>query len=326
MKNIKFLKFVAGALLSCSTRLYSAGTFAYVTNSADNSVSVIDTSSDTVIDTIPVGFFPTDIAASPDGNYVYVPIFSENFIYVINTSTNTTQHFITTAAGSKPIGIAVAPNGFVYNVNFSNATVFVIDPSIMIEVDNFMVGSIFPIDLAIAPDGSKAFVVNAVGPKNVKVIDLSANLVTATITTSQQSMGVAINPAGTRLYVTNPMPNTVSVINTATNTVIATVPMAAGGFPRGVAVRPDGLFAYVVLQGSSSVAVIDTGTNTVSATIPLTAGSDPFNIAFLSDGSKAYVTETLTGQVRVIDPATNTVTGTIAVGEFPFSVDIANVP
>ncbi|MBS0628913.1 MAG: beta-propeller fold lactonase family protein [Verrucomicrobia bacterium] len=297
-----------------------------MTNARDNSVSVIDTSTNSVITTIPVGFFPTDVAASPDGTIVYVPIFSENSIFAINTSTNMTQNVISTQGGSKPLGVAVAPNGLVYCANFSNASIFVIDPNSMTEVDNFALGAIFPFDLVISPDGTRAYVINSVAPKNVKVIDLATRLVIATVHTGQQTQGGAITPDGRLLYISNPVTNTVSVIDTTTNSVIANIALAANAFPRGIAVSPDGAFAYVVQQGSASVAVINTVSQAITATIALTPNSDPYYIAITPDGTQAYVTQTLTGNVSVINLATNLVTGTISVGNFPFSVAIANVP
>src|SRR5262244_2845507 len=54
-------------------------------------------------------------------------------------------------------------------------------------------------------------------------------------------------------YVTNSASNTVSVIDTATNTVVATVPV--GSVPLGVAITPDGTRAYVANPGSGTVSV-----------------------------------------------------------------------
>src|SRR5216117_3487446 len=51
-------------------------------------------------------------------------------------------------------------------------------------------------------------------------------------------LGTATAEAQTRAYVTNGFSNTVSVIDTATNTVVATIPV--GAFPFGVAITPDG--------------------------------------------------------------------------------------
>jgi YVTN family beta-propeller protein len=95
---------------------------------------------------------------------------------------------------------------------------------------------------------------------------------------------VAINPAGTRVYVTTG--TDVAVVDTSTNTVIATVPV--GGFPEGLDVTPDGLNVFVANSGAASVQVISTATNTVTATIPTGSGSAPFAFGkFIGGGGSA---------------------------------------
>ena len=59
--------------------------------------------------------------------------------------------------------------------------------------------------------------------------------------------------------------NTVSVINTANNTVTTTVEV--GTNPFGVSVSPTGSKVYVTNNGSDNVSVIDTANNTVTATV-----------------------------------------------------------
>src|SRR5215467_16017685 len=77
-------------------------------------------------------------------------------------------------------------------------------------------------------------------------------------------------------YVTNLLSGTVSVIDTATNTVVATVPV--GIDPRGVAITQDGTHAYVTnAVESGAVSVIDSATNTVVATVPV--GFNPYGVA-----------------------------------------------
>ena len=69
--------------------------------------------------------------------------------------------------------------------------------------------------------------------------------------------------------------NSVSVINPATNTVTATIPV--GTEPHGVAVSPTGPYAgdiYVTNYGGGTVSVINPATNTVTATIPV--GTNPW--------------------------------------------------
>ena len=77
----------------------------YVTNSGDNNVSVIDITTNTVIDTIPVGIEPFDIAYSPDNQGMYVTNGGDSTVSVINTTTNTIDT-TTITVGSAPYGIA----------------------------------------------------------------------------------------------------------------------------------------------------------------------------------------------------------------------------
>jgi YVTN family beta-propeller protein len=79
--------------------------------------------------------------------------------------------------------------------------------------------------------------------------------------------------AQTRAYVTNGVSNTISVIDTASNIVVATIPV--GVFPFGVAITPDGTRAYVA--NDNTISVIDTASNTVVATFA--PGSDVFEVA-----------------------------------------------
>src|SRR6185437_2388502 len=67
------------------------GTRVYVTNFANgqNSVSVIDTGTNSVSATIPVGPSPYGVAIDPAGARVYVANSNDNTVSVINTVTNT---------------------------------------------------------------------------------------------------------------------------------------------------------------------------------------------------------------------------------------------
>jgi YVTN family beta-propeller protein len=88
-------------------------------------------------------------------------------------------------------------------------------------------------------------------------------------------IGVAVHPAGTRVYVTNYTCSTVSVLDTATNTVLG-APIPVGSGPIGIDVHPAGTRVYVVNNGSDTVSVIDTATATVTATLPVGSGPIAF--------------------------------------------------
>jgi len=164
----------------------------------------------------------------------------------------------------------------------------------------------------------------------VSIIDITTNTVKATVPVREWPFGVAVNPAGTKVYVTTTygedkdgvtdLKGVVSVIDTATNTVTATVPV--GEWPRGVAVSPDGKTVYAVDSGkypdyTRSVSVIDAATNTVKAMVPV--GNHPEGVAINPTGTKVYVASS---NVYIIDTATNTVTATVPVGDYPFGVAV----
>jgi YVTN family beta-propeller protein len=130
--------------------------------------------------------------------------------------------------------------------------------------------------------------------------------------------GVAVTPDGKHVYVTNHGSNNVSVIDTATNAVVATVPVGAG--PYGIAVTPDGKYAYVADNGSNNVDVIATATNTVTATIPV--GRGPYGLVVTPDGKTAYVSNQGANTVTPIGTATNTAGTPIPVGGAPRQIAI----
>jgi YVTN family beta-propeller protein len=86
---------------------------------------------------------------------------------------------------------------------------------------------------------------------------------------------VAVTPDGKHVYVAG---NVVSVIDTATNTVVATVPV--GTRPAGIAITPDGKHVYVANNGSNSVSVIETASN-IAVGNPITVGRNPGGVGIV---------------------------------------------
>jgi YVTN family beta-propeller protein len=85
------------------------------------------------------------------------------------------------------------------------------------------------------------------------------------------------------VYVANSSSNTISVINTANNTVVETIP--AGKGPFDVAVSADDHYLYVTDQGSETVSTIDrNGPN--YPTTSVNVGGVPTGISISADGAK----------------------------------------
>ena len=68
--SLRTIAFLALCLLRALPA--AAAPFAYVPNSDDGTVSVIDTATDTVVATVPVGQAPIGVAVHPAGTYAYV--------------------------------------------------------------------------------------------------------------------------------------------------------------------------------------------------------------------------------------------------------------
>jgi len=125
-------------------------------------------------------------------------------------------------------------------------------------------------------------------------------------------------------YIPNSIDHNVSVIDTATNTVIGS-PIPVGPNPRAVAVTPDGSKVYITnssqFGNGNTVSVIATATDTVTGS-PITVGSGPAGVAVTPDGSKVYVANFNDNTVSVIATATNTVVSTVPVGLIPIAFGI----
>lgn len=126
---------------------------------------------------------------------------------------------------------------------------------------------------------------------------------------------------GPRLYITNVLSGTVSVVSTATNAVTNTI--AVGQQPRGIAVSPNSAAAYVTNFADDTVSVIDTAANTVANTIALRTGREkkgPLGVAFAPNGMKAYIVNGLENTVSVLNTATRSVAATMPVGKEPQAI------
>lgn len=126
--------------------------------------------------------------------------------------------------------------------------------------------------------------------------------------------------AQTFAYITNNSSNNVSVINVASQEVIATVDV--GNSPGAVAATPDGKFVYVANTDSNNVSVIEVSTNTVKDTVPV--GTNPNGIASSPDGMFVFVTNNRSGDVSVIETTTNTFVESIQVGQQPEGIAFSN--
>ena len=123
------------------------------------------------------------------------------------------------------------------------------------------------------------------------------------------SIATSAFAAGPKVYVGNFKDNTVSVLDTAASTIVATVPVAAG--PDGIAITPNGGTVFVSGSNSSTMSVIDAATDRVVQTIEV--GKGPQGVAMVPDGRLLLVAVNGEDRVALVDTARYAVVATIPV-------------
>jgi len=117
--------------------------------------------------------------------------------------------------------------------------------------------------------------------------------------------------AGPKAYVGNFKDNTVSAIDTATNQVVAIIPIAAG--PHGMAITPDGDRVYVSSDGSNIVSIIDTASDRVEGTIVV--GKSPHGVTLVPDKRLLLVAVNGEDKIAFVDIPALSVIASVSVGK-----------
>jgi YVTN family beta-propeller protein len=141
------------------------------------------------------------LALSADGNFLVVANPDNNSVSFFDLRADRNQRIATVAVQAEPNGVAFAPNGLrAYAANTVSGTV----------------------------SAMKVNIANGAIAKPHKHIPVGT-----------EPCALVLSPNGTRLYVANARSNSVSVIDTASEAVVATI-AGAGIEPRGLAVTNDG--------------------------------------------------------------------------------------
>jgi YVTN family beta-propeller protein len=302
------------------------GTFAYVANLSSNSVSVISTNDNTVVNTIPVGVEPIRLAFSPDGNRAYVANQTSNNVSVIDTCAGAV--IATVDVAPTPHEVAVSRDGQkVYvtrgNGETSTGTLTIIDTATngvvaTLPISNWARG------VAFSADGSKVLVGGGCADC-VSVLSYPSNTVLGTIhSTGMTASRIQFLPDNVSAYVNSDCGccGNVKRISTTTNSVVWE--QYHGGWGDGLAVAPGGGAVYVGTLGhcgaGPQVKVFDPATN---AQIGAVATTGHTALAVTPDGSTLYGVSCETDEVMAISTSNLIVTAVIPVGSFPMDIAIA---
>jgi VCBS repeat-containing protein/YVTN family beta-propeller protein len=255
------------------------------------------------------------LAFTPDGRRIYT-VETSGLNATVSVIDTTTGAVASTISGFKnPQSIAVSPDGTrVYVIDQENANTGAGRVSIIDTTTNTTTTTITGVNtgtiLGVSPDGNRLYLGAA---DAVAIIDTNATIPTvATIPTGMvySLPTIALSPDGSLAYIRTGYTK-LSVLNTTTNTVTATISNI--GAPSDLTFSPDGTRLYAATN--DQMVVINTATNTVVTRISGFPGESgkagsPSGIAITEDGTKGYVICS-NGGVSVIDTTTNTITNTL---------------
>jgi len=129
----------------------------------------------------------------------------------------------------------------------------------------------------------------------------------------RSSSPIALTTDGATLLVVNPDSNSLTLVDTASHSVLAEV--LVGVDPRSVAASPDGSRAYVANQGDDSLSVVAIAARAVIADVAV--GDRPVGVAISPDGRFVAVAELGVDRVRLLDAATLCTLAVTAVADRP---------
>lgn len=236
-----------------------AGTFVYVANFGDGTVSKIDLGTYETVAVIPVGSNPMGIVVSPNGAKVYVLNNSSGTVSIVNASDNTVAG--TVRVGSNPYGIAIHPQGtFLYVANAGDNSISVIKTADNSFITRSDIHFSTPWGVAVNPAGTLAYITNF-NSDSISLFDTGANAVSSpNIPVETNPIGVSLSSDGLFTYVVNSGQGTVSVISNTTNTIIKKITVGDRPYALGSFIAPMGktvptVTATTPMKGAEDVAV-----------------------------------------------------------------------
>ncbi|MCH9630113.1 MAG: hypothetical protein S4CHLAM37_01060 [Chlamydiia bacterium] len=330
-KAVFILRVLIFSFLSSTTLVFAQT--AYITNNGDNSVSVIDTDTNTLITTITQaeGLFnsPSRLAITPNGSTLYVKNSNDDSVSVINTSTNKLIKVIDYAPSTLQ-NLSVSPDGLeVYIAIAGTHQISVVSTVSNTEIDTIPLG-VAPGSVAFARNAPKAYIglINdGMDIYNTVTRSLITNLNPPNFFADPGNLVVSLDD--TRVYAGNLRAynsaniGSISVVNATSNTELTSFSSIPENLsqPVGMALTPSGKSIYVTNIGDDTVFIIDTTTNQITHTISQSEGQFdlPFGIAITADGTKVYVANRGSSTISIINLENNTLLNTISQAEGLFN-------
>ena len=303
-----------------------------VSNTADDTVTVIDLGTLTATATIHLGHAPEHMEIDPSGDVLAVSNIGEGTVSLVSLADE--RELARVDGLHEPHNMTFDPSGTrLYVGNLGASFVSMIDVPLATVAGEIPVGPDRAlaarsaggdayqgiINVTATPDGRLGFAAYGEGD-GMAVIDLESGRTLKTLTLGDTPWRAYASGDGRYMIVPNNGDETVSVVSTASLDEVARLPGAAD--MTGVNTGWFDSLAFVISRGDDKVLVIDLATMSAAGEIAL-PGTPETGVA-TPDGTRLYVALSDAGKVAVIDMQTRSLVATIGdVGEEPWGTHMA---
>jgi YVTN family beta-propeller protein len=295
------------ALTSLAAAAPPSGTLV-VANRTGGSVSMFDLDTGLEIARLPIGpHIPHEVAVSPDGRLALTGEYGGNdnpgqHLVVIDVVDARITGRIDLGPESRPHSVEFLPDG-----RRAVATMELSDRLALVDTVDMRVLRTFPTGgreghmVRLHPSGEFAYVASRGAEGTLSVISLREDVPPIVIPTGAGAEGLAVSPDGTEVWVVNRAAGSISIVNTALNEVVATVPAREGA--GRAEISADG--RVLVPNGTSGaraerfLTVYDLASRRVAAEQRIGEGAGAFGVHIV--GGQAFIADRLAASLAVYD-------------------------
>ncbi len=302
-------------------------TYAYAFNVQSKDVTVIDTVTNEVVATRPLGVSVRWLSNERnfwDGRYIWTYDIVDKKVHVIAIDPKEMRVAQRLELGKGPAHSAqLTPDGRYVLVNLAGENAIAVVEREPLKLVRKIPTGRFPCDIDFSPDGKLAYFPER-DQHTVASLDLTSFEILKRVDMAEGSKPhmLSVAPGDGSVWVQTAAGGTNEVLDGST--LASRGSQKLGKVPVAVAWTPDGRYGYVTHFKDDFISVVDA--KTLKEVKRITVGQSVANVAFRPDGRYAYATVKGENKVAVIDTTTMELVKEIPTGEQPFGLVVMSPP
>lgn len=314
------LALAAAAAVLAGPALAKGTGLAFVTSEKDHTITVLDTKTLAVTETIKTCKRPRHIQMLPGNEKFMVACGDSGKADVIDVATRKSTGLVN--IGEDPEAFDLSPDGQTIYVSAEEDGELVMYDMKGKKQKAVKVGK-EPEGVKASPDGKTVWVTSEVA-NMVHVYDVASGKITHNVKVGNRPRRFALSPDGKELWVTNELASAVTVLSTADYKILSTIEFQPPGMrkddvtPVGITMTKDGKTVYVSLGKANHVAKVDAAARKIEGYTLV--GKRAWNVTLTKDESRLFVVNGLSDDVTVVDLASNKAVKSVPVGRVPYGL------